>query len=191
MKKVMTTNGAEPVNVPEPITARRARGGRHGDRGETLRFREAAMMKISRILAPVDFSTGSEASVEYAAALAQTLRATVTLFHVYQMPDLLGGIVPGADNAADAERDRTSAQEWLDKLRVETQKHRGIEIDSALVHGSAAQEIISFSSSGGFDIVVMGTHGRTGLRHVLMGSVAEQVVRRARCPILTIHLPLV
>jgi len=147
------------------------------------------MIKISRILAPVDFSTGSEASVEYAAALAQALQARVTLLHVYPMPDLMSGIVPGADNAADAERDRTFAQEWLDKLRVETQKNRGIEIDSVLVHGSAAREIISFSSSGGFDMVVMGTHGRTGLRHVLMGSVAEQVVRRARCPILTIHLP--
>jgi nucleotide-binding universal stress UspA family protein len=56
-------------------------------------------------------------------------------------------------------------------------------------HGSPAVEIVSFSRNGGFEMIVMGTHGRTGLRHLLMGSVAEGVVRRASCPVMTIHLP--
>jgi nucleotide-binding universal stress UspA family protein len=56
--------------------------------------------------------------------------------------------------------------------------------------GSPAPEIISLSQGGGFDMIVMGTHGRSGLQHVLMGSVAEAVVRRALCPVLTIHLPV-
>jgi universal stress protein A len=147
------------------------------------------MIKVSRILAPADFSSGSTVSVEYAAALAHTLHSTVTLFHVYQVPDLMRAIVPGADHAVDAERERALAQDWLENLRVETRKHLNIEMRVVVVHGSSADEIISFSRTGEFDMVVMGTHGRTGLRHVLMGSVAEEVVRRAHCPVLTIHLP--
>jgi nucleotide-binding universal stress UspA family protein len=148
------------------------------------------MITVSRILVAVDFSSGSEVVVEYAVALAKVLQATVTLFHVYQMPDLMNSIVPGADNAGDAEKDRALAQKWLEELRAQAQKHINVEMRVVVEHGSPAQEIVSLSRSGGFDMVVMGTHGRTGLRHVLMGSVAEAVVRRALCPVLTIHLPL-
>jgi universal stress protein A len=57
-------------------------------------------------------------------------------------------------------------------------------------HGSPAFAIVAYSRTGEFDMVVMGTHGRTGLRHVLMGCVAEAVVRRALCPVMTIHFPV-
>jgi nucleotide-binding universal stress UspA family protein len=148
------------------------------------------MITVSKILVAVDFSSSSKIAVEYAGALAKVLQSTVTLFHVYQMPDLMNSIVPGADNAVDAEKDRALARRWLEELRAEAQKHIDVEMRVVVEHGSPAQEIISLSRSGGFDMVVMGTHGRTGLRHVLMGSVAEAVVRRALCPVLTIHLPL-
>ena len=148
------------------------------------------MIRVSKILAAVDFSSGSKAAVEYALALAEALRSTVTLFHVYEMPALMNSIVPGADNALDTEKDRAFAQNWLENLRAETQKHSAVEISIGIEHGSPAQGIISFSDHGGFDMIVMGTHGRTGLRHVVMGSVAEAVVRRAPCPVLTIHLPI-
>jgi len=147
------------------------------------------MTTVSKILAPVDFSSGSTAAVEYAATLAQALQSTVTLFHVYQMPDLMDSIVPGADSAVDDEKDRALAQGWLEKLRAEAQKHMDVEMRMVVEHGSPVHEIVSFSRDGGFDMVVMGTHGRTWLRHALMGSVAEAVVRRALCPVLTIHLP--
>ncbi len=149
------------------------------------------MTNISKILVAVDFSPGSRSAVEYAAMLARALHSTITLFHVYQMPDSMSAIVPGADVAADAEKDRRLAQEGLEKLRAEVQQQPGVvDIRVLVEHGSPAREVIELSRRGGFDIVVMGTHGRTGLRHVLMGSVAEAVVRHALCPVLTIHLPL-
>jgi nucleotide-binding universal stress UspA family protein len=128
--------------------------------------------------------------VEYAAFLAKALRAAVTLFHVHDLPALMNSIVPGADNVIDAENDRAFSQKWLEQLRGETQQHSNVEIGVMVEHGSAPEAIVSMSQSGGFDMIVMGTHGRTGMRHVLMGSVAEAVVRQALCPVLTIHLPV-
>lgn len=143
----------------------------------------------SKILVPVDFSPGSKPSVEYAAALATALQSTVTLFHVYQMPDLMSSIVPGADRAVDAERDRAIAQKSLESLRTDTQTKMHAAMSVLVVHGSPVEEILSLSRTGEFDMIVMGTHGRTGFQRALMGSVAEAVVRRAHCPVLTIHLP--
>jgi universal stress protein A len=148
-----------------------------------------ATVTMSKILAPVDFSSASAASVNYATALAKTLHSVVTLLHVNQTPDLMEAIVPGEDRAADVAKDRAFARERLEKCVRETPGHAGVETRVVVVRGSPAQEIISFSRKGGFDMIVMGTHGRTGLRRVLMGSVAEAVVRRAQCPVLTIHLP--
>lgn len=148
------------------------------------------MIRVSKILAAVDFSSESKVAVEYAVTLAKALQSTVTLFHVYEMPELMNSIVPGADNAVDAATDRAFAQSWLEELRTETQKHSAVEMSVVVEHGSPAQGIVSASRDGGFDMIVMGTHGRTGLRHVVMGSVAEAVVRRALCPVLTIHLPV-
>jgi nucleotide-binding universal stress UspA family protein len=148
------------------------------------------MIRVSKILAAVDFSSGSTTAVEYAVALAKAFQSTVTLFHVYEMPALMNAIVPGADNAVDAEKDRAFAQDWLEELRAETRKHSAVEMHVVVEHGSPAEGILSLSLRGGFDMIVMGTHGRTGLQHVLMGSVAEAVVRRALCPVLTIHLPV-
>ena len=148
------------------------------------------MTAVSKILAPVDFSPGSKVAAEYAAALAEVLQSEVTLFHIYEMPDLMNSIVPGADNAVDADNARAFAQGWLETLRSEIQKQIDVEMLVVVAHGSPAEEIVSYSRTGRFDMVVMGTHGRTGLRHALMGSVAEAVVRRALCPVVTIHLPV-
>jgi nucleotide-binding universal stress UspA family protein len=149
------------------------------------------MITVSKILVPVDFSSGSRIAAEYALALATAFRSTVTLFHVYEKPELMNTIVPGADNAADAERDRAFSMGWIETLRTEVLQGRAeIEVLVVVEHGSPAPAIVTYSRTGGFDMVVMGTHGRTGLRHVLMGSVAEAVVHRAHCPVLTIHFPV-
>jgi nucleotide-binding universal stress UspA family protein len=147
------------------------------------------MRPFSKIIAPVDFSLGSKTSAVYAAALARALRSKVTLFHVYRTPDLMSSIVPGADNTTDAEGDRMFAKKWLEDLRAKLSQDSDVEISVVVNQGSPAQEIVSFSRNSGFDMIVMGTHGQTGLRHLLMGSVAEAVVRRASCPVLTVHLP--
>ncbi len=127
--------------------------------------------------------------MNYATALAKTLHSVVTLLHVNQTPDIMEGIVPGENRAADVEKDRAFAEKWLEKCGGEAARQADVRMRVVVLRGSPAQEIISFSRKGGFDMIVMGTHGRTGLRRVLMGSVAEAVVRRAQCPVLTIHLP--
>ena len=147
------------------------------------------MLRISNILVPVDFSTGSRACIEYATAMAETLHSNVTLFHVFERADLMATIVPGADRDADNTTDRALAQRSLEGLRAETPSRAGVSVSVVIVHGSPAEEIVSFSHDKAFDMVVIGTHGRTGFSHVLMGSVAEAVVRRASCPVLTLHFP--
>jgi nucleotide-binding universal stress UspA family protein len=124
------------------------------------------MTTVPKMLVPIDFSSGSDSSVAYATALAQSLRSVVTLFHVYESSDAMSSI-----------------------LRTRTTTDRAVEMRVVVVSGSPAQEVISLARKSSYDMIVMGTHGRTGLQHVLMGSVAEAVVRRASCPVLTIHCP--
>jgi nucleotide-binding universal stress UspA family protein len=147
------------------------------------------MTTVPKLLVPIDFSSGSDSSVAYATALAQTLRSVVTLFHVYERSDAMSSIVSGADRMVDDEHDRALAREWLEGLRRRTTTDRDVEVRVVVVSGSPAREIISFARKSSFDMIVMGTHGRTGLQHLLMGSVAEAVLRRASCPVLTIHCP--
>ena len=148
------------------------------------------MSKISKILAPVDFSLGSKIAVEYSVALATALGSSVTLFHAREMPGSMNAIVPGADNTIDAGKERAAALQQLEAMRTEMQQGTDVDISVVVQRGSPTIEIVSYSLSGGFDMIVMGTHGRTGLKRVVMGSVAEAVVRRALCPVLTVHLPV-
>ncbi len=145
------------------------------------------MIHLAAILVPVDFSSGSEFFVEYAVAMARTFHATVTLLHVCQRADSMSGIVPGADKAADDKSDVALAQGSLDALRAETTRHVSSDVRVLVVEGSPAREIISAARA--FQMIIMGSHGRSGLRRVLMGSVAEAVVRGATCPVLTMHFP--
>jgi nucleotide-binding universal stress UspA family protein len=147
------------------------------------------MTPFSKILAPVDFSPGSQASVEYAVTLAKALHCAVTLLYVYQRPDLMEAIVPGADNALDLVADRALVTKRLETMGGEATKRTDVEVHALVVPGSPAAEILSLASTQGFGMIVMGTHGRTGLPHLLMGSVTEAVVRGAGCPVLTSHLP--
>ncbi len=150
---------------------------------------EAYRTAGSKILAPVDFSPGSEASVEYAVTLAKALHCTVTLLHVYQRPDLMEAIVPGAEKELDLVKARALVQKRLETMGREAAKDTGVEVHTRVVSGSPAAEILSLVRTEGFGMIVMGTHGRTGLPGLLMGSVTEAVVRGAGCPVLTSHLP--
>jgi nucleotide-binding universal stress UspA family protein len=139
---------------------------------------------------PVDVSSGSKIAAEYALALASGLRATVTLFHVYEKPDLVNTIVPGADNAADDERDKLFAGAGLKHYAPMFRDGETSKCSWPLSMGPPASAIGPYSRTGDFATVVTGTDGWTGLRYVLMGSVAEAVGRRAFCPVMTIHFPV-
>lgn len=148
------------------------------------------MKPIERILAPVDFSPAGHNALDEAMGLARTLDAAITLLHVYELPQPIpaGGVAYGPDviDALEA-----AACQMLERVRDELRGGEGegppiaIEIEARL--GVAHDEIVRVARAGGYDLVVMGTHGRTGWRHLLLGSVAERVVRLSSVPVLTVH----
>ena len=139
---------------------------------------------IKKILVPTDFSEGSEQAVQYAAMMARTLRAHVCLVHViqpyaYAMTETFNVV----DHYSAL---KTIAEPMLDQARKGLQKG-GLTVETDLLSGVAHREILEKARRTGADLIVMGTHGRSGVDHLLLGSVAEKVVRMSPCPVLTIR----
>lgn len=140
-----------------------------------------------KICCPVDFSEPARAALQLAAELARTFGAELTLFHAYQLP---GYTLPEGSVVVSPRM----MQELADLAEAHLAEWKGLalsmgvaEVRTAKEVGEPALEIVEFARQGGFDLLVVGTHGRTGLRHALLGSTAERVVRRAGCPVLTVH----
>lgn len=146
------------------------------------------MPAIKTILVPVDFSECSRAALERAGALARRLGAAVHVLHVWELPEALP---PGANEGAYAGQLIGMAEKFAEtKLHELTQDARaqGLAIaESLLEMGSPPSAIAERAKQGRYDLLVLGTHGRKGLSRVLLGSVAEKVVRTAPCPVLTVH----
>lgn len=139
------------------------------------------------ICCPIDFSDASRAAMEVAVDLARRFGATLTLLHAYPVPGYTfpdGSVVASPrmlqELAEQATRHLADWQRDAEKLGAPK-----VEIHTAV--GEPAGEIVAWAKERSLDLLVLGTHGRTGLEHALMGSVAERVVRRARCPVLTVH----
>ncbi|MGB0678487.1 MAG: universal stress protein [Polyangiales bacterium] len=145
-------------------------------------------MDIRHIVCPVDFSAVSDESVEYALTLATRLGARVDIIHVYQLPMYAlpdGALLSGPDVAL---RLSDELQKQLD-ARVERWQEHGVPLTAHLIEGLPFSEICKFAEENQADLIVMGSHGRTGLQHLLLGSVAERVVRTATVPVLTVRRP--
>jgi nucleotide-binding universal stress UspA family protein len=147
------------------------------------------MMKIHKILVPLDFSVHSKQAQLWAAELARRYDASLTLLHVYQpisyaLPE--GYVLPSTNLLADLEVNMGKA---LDEAKRQFDATPGLRVDTQLTQGVPFVEIIRVAREGGYDLIVLSTHGRTGLRHALLGSVAEKVVRKAPCPVLTVRPP--
>jgi universal stress protein A len=142
-----------------------------------------------KILLPCDFSQCSEEAAQRALELAERLGGSVTMLHVYLEPvyPTIEGSALMLDRRAieQSVRDMTAA---LEEVRA---KHlrRGVPIDVRVVEGTPAEVICRLAAAESYDLIVMGTHGRTGLGHLFLGSVAERVVRTAPCPVLTARAP--
>lgn len=148
-------------------------------------------MAIKRILVPTDFSEPSMAALDYAADLGRTLGSQLTVLFVVEpvylaTPTDMYAAIPSVDVLL-VEQQR-SAREQLNKLAARLQK-KGIKCNAVLATGSVYQSIANTAQQMKADLVVVGTHGRTGLSHVLLGSVAERVVQTAPCPVLTVRSP--
>jgi len=144
---------------------------------------------ITRILVPVDFSPHSDRALAYAARLAGQVGASVELLHVVE-DRFVGGAftieiyVPSLPEMIQGLINEASSQ--LESLKTAMFPH-GSDVTTAVMVGHGANTIVGHAASGGFDLIVMGTHGRTGFSHLFMGSVAERVVRTAACAVLTVH----
>ncbi len=144
---------------------------------------------FSRILVPTDFSPASDAAVHYARALAETFGATLRLLHVLEDPAASTAFVAdgyAVDTPDIREALLTHARKCLARALPLTDRARFHVTSEALV-GMPAATIVDYAAATGANLIVMGTHGRTGLAHLLMGSVAEHVVRTAPCPVLTVR----
>lgn len=144
---------------------------------------------ITNILVPVDFSPHAEYAFTYATRIAERFGAKLALLYVVDDSFVTGGwsseiYVPNVPELmenliADADRRLATLKASAAAL--------GLTAETAVIRGRPAHAIVEHAKNGGFDLIVMGTHGRTGVSHVVMGSVAERVLRKAPCPVLTVR----
>jgi nucleotide-binding universal stress UspA family protein len=146
-----------------------------------------ARVEWKRILCPVDFSETARAAMETAIELAARFDAELLLIHAYPIP---GYTFPDGSAVASARMLQELADEaarHLDEWRELAVKAGAAKVTVDTAVGDPAGEIVRIAADRKVDLVVMGTHGRTGIEHALMGSIAERVVRRAKCPVLTVR----
>ena len=140
--------------------------------------------QIKKILVPTDFSPESEKSLDYAVLTAKKFGARILLFHAIEpFPYTTTDAFMVVDNSEALK----NIAESLIKNAAALLKKKGVPVTSSLSVGSPPREIVMKAEREKADLIIMGTHGRTGVEHVLLGSVAEKVIRLAKCPVLTIR----
>ncbi len=144
------------------------------------------MIDVKCILHPTDFGESSKQSLEYACSLATQFSASLHLVHVVQDIALIASPFAGGFPPDYYIKQTQYATDELAKLPGKTAEFKGSVIRKVL-EGTPFVEIIKYAKENAVDMIVMGTHGYKGLEHLIIGSVAENVVRKAPCPVLTIH----
>lgn len=145
-------------------------------------------MQIKTILVPVDFSRFSDHALDYAIAFAKDFGAEIHLLKVaapVSMPQYLEELVSSHAELFSVEADDSVAR--LGELK-ERCRASGVKVEAHLASGEVSETIAATAESIGADLIIMGTHGRTGLTHALLGSVAEKTLKSAKCPVLTVKL---
>ena len=147
------------------------------------------MSPFKKILAPYDFSAQSKHALQFAADLARRYEAPITVVHACdinyfsvpesfllytpsQLPQLMAGL-----------------EKQLEPIKYELLSANVLQVNTQVLQGTPFAEIVRLARDEHYDLIVMGTHGRAGISHALLGSVAERVVRNAHCPVLTIRHP--
>jgi nucleotide-binding universal stress UspA family protein len=145
-------------------------------------------MKIERILFPTDFSECSDAALEFASRLASESNALLIAVHVVEMPKRNGDA--GAADRHYAVPWNAERQDVMDKLRQVKPTIATVNVEHRCLSGSPVSEILKAAEHEDADVIVIGSHGRTGLTKLLMGSVAEGLMRKATCPVLVVKQPV-
>lgn len=147
-------------------------------------------MNIERILVPVDYSSGSRVALQLAAELATRFGSTLDVVHAWDRPSYVSDVVMSRTEPLSPKSlivlIQENAQRDLDDFLKSAELPAGTRCAGRLVTGDPASALLHELKGGGYDLVVIGTHGRTGLSHVLLGSVAEKLVRLSPVPVLTV-----
>ncbi len=145
-------------------------------------------IEIRRILVPLDFSDQAPLVLDWAAHLAKQHGSRIVLLHAYHLPvefqQLEGAYLP-PDFWSNV---KVEAEQSLSRY-AEDLERRDIQVESVVREGYPATVIVDEAASQPADLIVIGTHGLSGLKHLLLGSIAERVVQRAHCPVLTVKTP--
>jgi nucleotide-binding universal stress UspA family protein len=143
------------------------------------------MIALKRILVPTDFSKTSQTALLYGVALARPFKARLHLLHVPELPSTY------ADGVYPLGLFETMQRATHERLRAQLteRERRELKPERAMRLGAPSDEIVDYALERDIDLIVMGTHGRQGVARMLVGSVAEKVVRRAPCSVLTVHYP--
>ena len=148
------------------------------------------MIELKRILVPTDFSKTSEVAINYARALATAFGASLDVLHVLEDPYVHGwasvSSLPNLPSYREVLTQR--AHERLEELVTPADRER-FHAQIVTKFGAPFIEIIRYAKEHDIDLIVMGTHGHGPIVHMLMGNVAEKVVRKAPCPVLTVRHP--
>ena len=149
------------------------------------------MPQLRRILLPTDFSGCANYALAYAAAIARATKATIVCVHVVEpiVPAVgYSGLAEPMPMADISEQLEDSAERELPQL-TECEEFSGLDVEEVIVRGDAAAEIVRVASERKVDLIVVSSHGRTGLGRIIFGSTAEAVVRHAGCPVLVVKPP--
>lgn len=144
-------------------------------------------MTFQTIMVPTDYSLGAEHALDLALKFAETYRAKISLVHAYQIP---ADIYPYTLYITEGmlEKIEETHQTRMNALRKHVEK-RGIRVEGAVVRGESHDSIAKAAREQKADLIIMGTRGLTGLKHLALGSTAERTVRLAHCPVVTVPLP--
>lgn len=145
-------------------------------------------MRLSRILLPTDFSTAAAKAADVALLLTAP-RGCIELVHVYLPPSLM---LPDGSTFGPTAQELVSATERAEQALADAAhtlaaRAADVHIERRALMGDAADEIVRLAQSGNYDAIVMGTHGRSGWRRLLLGSVAESVMRRSPIPVVSVR----
>ena len=146
-------------------------------------------VRVRRIVCAVDFSEFSDYALTYATEFANVFGAELHLIHVLELPFMPTYAMAGLPElSVPTDQLEEQARQHMDELTKKTQAEHA-NVTGVVRIGSAFLEIIRYAQELSADLVVVGTHGRTGLTHMIIGSVAEKVVRKAPCPVLSVKHP--
>jgi nucleotide-binding universal stress UspA family protein len=145
------------------------------------------MLEIRRILCPIDFSDYSRHALDHAVAIARWYESTITAMHVFSVGPVAAYApgMPGFQSIALTPADRDQLLVEMERF-IETASTPEIPIEAIIREGDTASEILSQATDLDADLLVMGTHGRSGFERLLLGSITEKVLRKATCPLLTV-----